>query len=304
MTTMQIQRVGRARSPVRPGDVIKRTLMGQLPLETYSGKISTHEAAIVDLHNTYKEMIRQENQLREKKKKLRSMTYDSFCHLFKFARYLGLVEFVREEKMIFPPPTGNLYQIAKHNGVHMHVSKRRIFKITDLGIQDERAWADLCTAYKESWELPQRMEYFEPYPEAIKGIEVVEAVRKEELPKEHVKVEEELPGRPPVTVWQKRPSTDLYTMLTDRLRELQSIGIDLPDVKREVYGLSIVVGDWEVYVIEKKLATEKKLDVAKARMYRVEEDLLHRLFNALDHLKVDDAINIVGRLLAEYNKRG
>jgi hypothetical protein len=77
---------GRAASPVRPGLIIKKTLMGDLPLDT--GEYVT-EAPIVYLFGAYKTEVARVNALREKGKRIRGMRYQSFYTAFRFAQLLG-----------------------------------------------------------------------------------------------------------------------------------------------------------------------------------------------------------------------
>lgn len=152
---------GRAATPVRPGLVCKEVLLGNLPLITGE---TVHESSIIDLHRVYMDLIRRENTVRIKAKRLRGMTYHSFLVMFKFAQLLNLVVLVREEDMEFPPPSGNLYSIRKDPEVRAVISKKRIFKLTDIGAEDERSWGNLTRAWKEGWTAPAKAEYVTPLP--------------------------------------------------------------------------------------------------------------------------------------------
>lgn len=231
---------GRGAQPVRPGTTVKGVLLGEIPLPT--GELVS-EAAITDLHNSYKELIKRENALRPKDKWLRGMTAQSFKTLFKFAQLLGLVELVREEPMLFPPPGGPLYSLRKPDGVHAVVSTRRVFRLTGVGREDERSWTNLCRAWMEKWPAPAKIEYAPPYvPPPPKP-------------------------RPPKVVpvfvpfkWVAKPSMRQFRLLARHLEELQSIGIDAPDVSAEVDHLAMRVGDW-------LLDIEDSLDEARAIHY-------------------------------------
>ena len=138
---------GRGLQSIRPGLTIKGVLMGQIPLATGAIVI---EASITDIHHTYQELIRQENMLRPKSRRLQGMRYPSFYALFRLARYLGLVEFVRDEPMLFPPPTGHLYSLRKDTEMNVVVSTRRIYKLTEKGRKAEQSWQNLHRAWKYS----------------------------------------------------------------------------------------------------------------------------------------------------------
>ena len=134
---------GRAAQSLRPGQTIKAVLSGEIPLTT--GKHMT-EACITDIHSVYKLLTKQENLIRPRDKRLRGMTYDSFLTLFRFARYLGLVEEVREEPMT---RTGKLLSIrVEPDGPHVVESKRIIYRLTPKGIEEGDVWSNLTGAWK------------------------------------------------------------------------------------------------------------------------------------------------------------
>ncbi len=221
---------GRGATPVRPGIVTKGVLLGEIPLAT--GELVT-EAAITDLHSSYKELIKRENTLRPKARRLRGMTAQSFKTLFKFAQLLNLVELVREEPMLFPPPGGPLFSVRKPDGVHVVVSTRRVFKLTAVGKEDERSWSNLCRAWREGWSAPEKMEYAPPYVPPSKP-----------------------PVAPPVGVpevftpykWMPTPSSARFKSLLAHLETLEAMGIDKPEIASEVDRLSQLMGDWVIEV--------------------------------------------------------
>lgn len=134
---------GRAAQSLRPGQTIKAVLSAEIPLTT--GKYVT-EACITDIHSVYKLLTKQENLTRFKDKKLRGMTYDSFLTLFRFARCLGLVEKIREESML---REGKLLSIrVEPDGPHVVESKRIIYKLTPIGVEEEDAWSNLYGTWK------------------------------------------------------------------------------------------------------------------------------------------------------------
>jgi hypothetical protein len=141
---------GRAASVVRVGKLIKDVLNGRLASE--DGTFVT-EAAVVDIHHVYKREVREQNLLR--RTKLKPMVYSSFVCQFRFAEQLKLVELVRKEDMLFPPPNGNLYTFKVHDGNIGELSKRHIYRLTDVGRQDELSWTNLTQAYLQHWIAPQ-----------------------------------------------------------------------------------------------------------------------------------------------------
>ena len=302
--TIILKRVGRARVPVRPGNTIKDVLMGKTPLITDEGSKYVDNACIVDLHSTYKELIRQENELREKKKKLRWMTYSSFCHLFKFARYLGLVEFTHEEPMIHPPPHGHLYQIGKHDGVHVRISKRRFFKLTDVGIQDERAWTDLCRAYKEGWVLPQKVEYEEPFiRQPLSPEEKITVKPKKPKRREPVELAPgEIPTEIPEEVWAIEPSLSEYKKLVDHLKTLQSIGVEKPEIKIALEELVKSLDPWIVFTLEAKGTSERRKDLEQYWRYKKESDNLYKLYDFVEELNIGNALLMLRTLIKERSR--
>lgn len=220
---------GRAATPIRPGIMIKQVLTGQTPLHTGE---TVSESAIVDLHSTYKELIRRENTLRPKVKRLRGMTYPSFLKIFKFAQLLHLVELVREEPMSFPPPRGNLYSLRKPDGVHVVTSTRRVFKITAVGAEDEKSWTNLCKAWIEGWAAPQAIVYV--VPPIVEKPPVVKVPPKVKPPKKFK--------------WVEVPTKRQFGLLMAHLESLAAIGIADPAVAAEVHVLSMKPGDWLIWI--------------------------------------------------------
>ena len=153
---------GRAASPVRPGLTIKRVLWGREPLATSE---YVTEASISDIHRVYRRLIYEENQLRKREHRLRGMNIHSFTTLFKFARYLGLVEFVRNDNRLFDYG-GNLYRVetdagisiveGKHSSTGLHIAKgnRKIFRLSEKGLADHSSWFDLRKTWQE-WRSTQ-----------------------------------------------------------------------------------------------------------------------------------------------------
>jgi len=248
MTTLR----GRAATPVRPGLTAKAVLLGQVPLATGE---HVSEASISDLHNAYKELIKQENTLRPAAHRLKPMTYRSFLTLFKFAQLLHLVELVREEPMELPPPGGSLLSIrGSGDAAIVTISARRIFKITQVGADDEKSWSDLCRAWREGWTAPQKLEYAPPI---ITG-----------RPR---KVEEEVLPQPPAEGEFKSfklprdPTAVNFRLLANHLLILDSIGADDKSVSGELSMLATAINSWEVDILD-------ALDEARSIGYTDEVD--------------------------------
>ncbi len=216
---------GRGATPVRPGLVTKGVLLGQIPLAT--GEIVT-EAEITDLHSSYKELIKRENTLRPKAKRLRGMTYHSFLTLFKFAQLLNLVELVREEPMLFPPPGGSLFSVRKPDGAEAVISSRRVFKLTAVGREDERSWTNLCRAWIDKWPAPEKIEYAPPYVPPPPKPPVVPPIPEVFAPYK----------------WMPTPSTARFKTLLAHLETMEAIGAAEPEIAAEIDRLSMLVSDW------------------------------------------------------------
>ncbi len=273
---------GRAATPVRPGLVTKSVLMGETPLAT--GEL-VNEAAITDLHSAYQALVKNENTVRLKAKRLRGMTYPSFLKLFKFAQLLNLVELVREEPMQYPPPSGSLISARKPNGIHAVVSVRRIFRLTSIGAEDERSWTNLCKAWIEGWSAPAKAEYLPPV-----------YVPRERLPKPP---KEEPPEAVPEFtpyVWVAEPSTTQFESLAAHLRILDSLGLESLGVAGEVSKLTHNINGW-IVVIDEGLDDAKaiqhytairELEVWLSHVTTVREALLdqdiHRAIEGLEGL--------------------
>ncbi len=225
---------GRAATPVRPGLVVKSVLLGETPLAT--GELVT-ESAITDLHSAYQELIKRENTVRSRVKRLRGMTYPSFLKLFKFAQLLGLVELVREEPMQSPPPSGSLYSVRKSDepdGLRVVFSVRRVFRLTSIGAQDERSWTNLCRAWIEAWPAPAKAEYLPPT--------YVPRAPKEKPPKAEKPPKEVLEFTP--YEWVAESSIAEFGRLAEHLRLLDSLGFESPGMVSEVAKLSTKISGW------------------------------------------------------------
>jgi hypothetical protein len=107
--------------------MIKEVLLQDQPL--YTGQYVTH-ASITDLYKTYAELMRQENLLRDKRHKLKGMTLHSLNTLFRFAKYLGLVE-------------GVISRLGTY-GI-----SRMVFRLTEKGKEDDNSRNDLTGTWRK-----------------------------------------------------------------------------------------------------------------------------------------------------------
>jgi len=265
---------GKPTSPARPGKIIKEVLLGKRPLVT--GEL-VEEAAIVDLCNVYKNFIYEVNQTRDTKSKLKGMVYSSFLRLFKFCQLLNLVVLVREEPMLYPPPGARLYSVRKRetNGMRVFavVSKRRVFKLTDIGREDDRSWTDLCRAWREQWAAPVKIEEPVVVEEEIVVEVPVEALAPVEITIEAAPPPKAKRGRPPGVAkveevevprlkLEVKPSPQQFVTLLAHLTKLNDIGIANKKVQDEVKRLARMVGEW---VAEASEAVQRAHDRGIAR---------------------------------------
>jgi len=226
MTTPRLR--GRAAQPLRPGFIVKSVLSGDIPLATGE---SVKEAAVTDIHSVYKFLTKQENLVRPRDRRLRGMTYASFITMFRFARYLGLVERVREEPMLFPPPGKPLLSIRKPDGAHVVESKRVIYRLTQIGVEDEVAWSNLRKAWAENWPVPQKaVEIVPPIPEVMPPPKVEKPVRIEKMLKLSV-----------------TPSLTQFNKLLKYLRGVRDAEISGKQLREVLDKLSGRVGDWDIW---------------------------------------------------------
>jgi len=275
---------GRAASPIRVGFIVKGALRGNIPLET--GEL-VREAAIVDLFGAYKGEVERVNALRTKPKKIRGMRWASFYTAFRFAKALGLVEIVREEPMLYPPPGDDLLRVEKVAGVATIVkSSRKVFRLTETGQIDEKCWSDLTTAYKESWAPGQPLAYAVP-PPVRRRVPVVPEVPVEGF-------------RP--YVWEELPSLSKFRTLLRHLSRLQDLGTEYPGVKEEVERLSMAIGDW-IMDAEDSLETAKSINATtQIKMYGARLSLLKGLSDSLDKGDITEGMEILTTLITEESR--
>jgi hypothetical protein len=275
---------GRAASPIRPGLICKRTLLGEVPLRS-TGEYVT-EAAIVQLFDAYKGEVERVNSLRPKEQRIKGMRYQSFYTMFRFAQLLGLVEFVREEPMEFPPPGGNLYRTEKQadGSMVVRVSNRKIFRLTASGTADEICWADLTNAWKLGRECGRPLEYIPP--EQVPPTQPVP-------PKPKAPKVVERPEGFNIYQWSAKPTIAGFKTLLNHLYTLRELGLKAQGVAKEIDRLSMVVGGW---IVE----TEDSLETAKAtenrrsiNMYGARLSMLTKLDEALMDEDLDRAIAVM-----------
>lgn len=321
---------GRAISPIRPGILIKRVLMGEFPLSTGA---HVTEAAITDIHSAYRDFVNQVNQTRARDRQLKPMNHSSFYTLFKFVRLLGLVELVREEPMLSPPPTGSLFIIrVRKEPPPTRASAiravRRIFKLTEVGMQDERAWLDLTRAWKENFSIPQAVEHFPTLEELVASStererekevereekahearkrrggrpakvakEVKEAEEEERAEEEIVKLE---PSSPiPAYKRVQKPSKRQFTLLLNHLLKLEQLDLTRSDVIKHIgLVLETVVADWGMDAEDRLSSAESAGKIARVNELTVEKQALDRLYEAVLDRDLGSAIAILKELVA------
>lgn len=270
---------GRAASPVRPGFIVKKTLQGEIPLRD-TGEL-VHEAAIVDLFNSYKGELERINSLRLKANQIRGMRYQSFYTMFRFARLLGLVELVREEPMIFPPPRGNLVRVDRvDSALGVVVSTRKVFRLTSIGEVDERCWSDLTSAWKEGWAPGEPAPYVPP--------PVAPPPRPKPIERPVVPPKEFTPYK-----WVETPSIARFRSLLKHLYNLQALGIDFPGVVEEIRRLSTLIGDWALDAEDSRGEAAAIGAMEQVRKYESWIKLINELGEALDDRDIDEAILIL-----------
>ena len=265
---------GRAATPVRPGLVIKQVLIGKQPLIDSKGNTTgelVNEACATDLHSTYKSLINAENQLRPRLKWLKGSTSFSFAKYIKFAKLMGLIEVVREEPMVYPPPHGNLIRAELDKGkLKSKIATRKVLRITALGISEEHAWLDLRSA----WQLHAPLGVStEPIEEVITPIQPIKKQRKA--------------AWLPITL-SESPSTTQFKKLRNQLIKLQSVGIGGNDILMELERLSRSIGDWDADIVGRLETTKDKKQLSELNLW---QKILSTTYEAIDEGKIQDAID-------------
>jgi len=299
---------GRGATPIRPGYIIKDILSGKQPLLNPSSGQSgllVDEACATDMHNTYQQLIYSENHLRPRTRWLRGMTVESFAKLTRFARLLGLVEFVHEEPMFFPPVTGSFYRVemevvksGPHRGERRPIaviSTRKMLRITTLGKTEGRAWGDLRRAWQEDWRLgitgEERVIPFKP--EAPPTTPVAE------VPKPEIPVKQ--PAHKPAAGQKPWSSIKLSEHLTvtqvkklrSHLQNLAKIGLHDEAVAREIEHIGYSLGDWDA---ELEGQLEVDTDPEKRALHTKQLNVVRRAYTSLTEGKLQPAIAALGEL--------
>lgn len=145
---------------VRPGDVIKRILNGELPIakqvleagEVVERLVAVSQASVGELHRAYKRQIKAEQleMVGRRRTKQRGMCYDTFRKRTWEAWQLGLIEPVEEGD---PIPVGQGFLLSTRGAwpnARVVQSVAISYALTNLGRQEEDAWLDLTTAFKDS----------------------------------------------------------------------------------------------------------------------------------------------------------
>jgi len=277
MTTPRLR--GRAAQPLRPGFIAKAVLSGDIPLATGE---SVKEAAITDIHSVYRYLTKQENLIRPRDRRLRGMTYRSFLTLFRFAYLLGLVERVREEPMLFPPPGEPLLSIRKPNGAHIVEAKRIIYRLTLVGREDEVAWSNLCRAWIEHWPVPQKAIIEEVPPTVVPPIKPPAV---------------EVPVVPPVELKMPRlaetPSVTQFRKLLVYLRAVRDAGISGMALTSRLDAVSGRAGDWDMWTgdaLEDAKEAGDKAKIAKFTLWG------KHIKEAVEGFLDEDSPKIIGAL--------
>jgi len=275
---------GRAAQPLRPGLITKAVLLGDIPLrvsKTDPGKM-VREAAVTDIHSTYKVLTQEENITRPRDKKLRGMSYASFITMFRFARCLGLVEKVREEPLLFPPPDVTLLSIRKPDDVPEVVeSKRVIYRLTRIGTEDELAWTNLRRAWAEHWPVPQKA--IEEIPLAVPAKPPVV----EEVPIVAPPVELKMPKL------AETPSIAQFKKLLAYLKWVRDTGISGMALTNRLDAMSGYVGDWDMWIgdlLEDAREAGQKSKIAKLTFWS------KHIKEAVEGFLDEDLLGVIGAL--------
>ncbi len=211
----------------------------------------------------------------------------------------AMMELVREEDMINPPPGLPLLQIVDREGVTE--SKRKIFRLSELGTAEELAWGDLRKAWQEKWPMPRKMEVppeVEAPPEAVPGVppEVPPAAVPKVVTKP-IKPPKKPAGFPTVTFAEK-PSNRQFKSMLKHLQALKSIGVDDPRVWEELAKkVEWIPGTWQVSLEDMIEAEERKEESEMLEVYEGWIDQMMPLYEALADRDIDTAIGILEMLI-------
>ncbi len=281
---------GRGLSPIRPGFLIKNVLASQVPAifrSRETGELveeTLNEASITQLHQTYKTLIKRENQSRPKGRKLHGMTYESFLKYMKFARLMGLIEFVRDEPAIGIEDFLASMRLKKsgdgrpiYDRMKVVKGTQRVYKLTRNGELEGIAWGNLCRAWREDWLIP-----------TAAPPELPEIIVRPTPPIPKVKKPIELVWKP-MDIGPKANKARMKKLLA-HLEVLDQIGIKDKTVEREVLQLTAQLADWSI-VLE---------DTIKDAKTDEERDRLEGMYEAVEavneRMMEDDLPGAIGEI--------
>jgi len=151
-----------SKTPVRPGEVVKRVLLGLTPLKT--GELVA-VASPTQLHQAYKRAV-QDKQLetmafssRGRYLVQRTMTFASFYHWLRKARELGLIEMVGTG--VIDPDNPESTQLIRFeedpdSGEYRGAfPKTTLYKLTDAGRDEVVIWENINLW----WDLLEREQW-------------------------------------------------------------------------------------------------------------------------------------------------
>jgi len=267
---------GRAASPIRPGTIVKNILLGNIPLESRTNISYVSYAAVTDLHNTYKEHIRRENMTRESK--LRGMSYHSFATWFRFAKYLGLVEKVKEEPANVPSVLSRIVRTTTGR-LSIRRTSRVLYGLTAAGIAEERAWQDLTTAWKDNWELGQPA----------------------------LKLKVKIPEFEKVTI-PDVPYPEHFVQVAKYLRKLILIAHLNEEAREEIYNVAVKIRKWlKEFTSTHKALYEQYEDTgsesAKSSADELQEwiDSLQSVYNLLTKVEIEEAADMLEEMGSRFD---
>lgn len=153
-------------TPVRPGNLIKRVLSGDLPVTrrefdpavgvTVDRSVAVDRSHVAELHQTYQRAVKAArlNRIDGRAGRQHGMCYDSFRKLTYAAYQMGLIIQVEEGEPVaanagFLLSTRGSWPPEGQGGTARVVQATRvIYALTDEGREEEVAWLNLTKAYK------------------------------------------------------------------------------------------------------------------------------------------------------------
>jgi hypothetical protein len=231
--------------------------------------------------------------------------------MFYFAQLLKLVELVREEPMLFPPPHGSLYNVIRSpdtGRIRAMKTMRRIFKLSSIGKEDEKSWCDLTRAWKEQWTAPQKVEILPTTdisviekpapPEKELKVSIEKITGKRGRKKKVVTAPIELPPEAPIPAfkWVTKPSQKQYRLLLEHLNTLGRLDQAREDLIAHTDNLTSRIGDWAVEIDDAledaKIVNNARLVIRLTR----EKKLVNDVFEGLMDRDLGRAIKALSEL--------